>query len=53
MKIETSKIVLHFHCPECKESGIMKLDQIVETGTAVCTDCDEDMELDDFVEVRE
>jgi len=49
MKIKVEDITLLYVCPICGEKFRQPLSEIVEAGTAVCTDCDYDCELEDEV----
>ena len=47
-KIRVDKIILNYTCENCKETGEQFLCDIVEVGTAICQECGDDMELDEF-----
>lgn len=47
-KIRVNKIVLHYTCEKCGEVGEQLLCDVCEVGTAICPECDMDMELDEF-----
>lgn len=51
-KILVSKITLLYSCPNCGETACQALGDIIESGTAVCPECDVDMELEDKVQVE-
>jgi len=53
MKIKTDRIELLWTCPICNESFRQPLPEIVESGGAVCPDCDVDCHLDESVEVAD
>lgn len=47
-KIRVDKITLNYKCEKCEETAQQYLCDIVEVGTAICPECGEDMNLDDF-----
>ena len=49
--VPVEKVVILYACPECKATAEQPLDEIVQSGTAVCTECDCDMELQDNVKI--
>ncbi len=50
-KIPVSFIMLTYTCASCKDKAHQPLTEIIESGTAVCTDCEQDMELDEHVSI--
>lgn len=48
-QIHVNNIILRYKCKECKEIAEQYLCEIVEAGTAICPECDDDMELEEFV----
>jgi len=46
MKIEPDKTTLNWQCPVCLNEASSFADSLVQSGTAVCPDCDTDMILD-------
>lgn len=52
IKIRTESITLSYTCDECKAVATQSLSEIVESGTAVCPNCDTDMVLDDTIRVQ-
>ncbi len=50
--IAVSRITLLYTCHPCNESASQELGQITESGTAICPDCGNDMQLDEFVELE-
>jgi len=51
-KIRVDKIVLNWRCEECNETAQQHLCNIVEVGTAICPECDNDMELEEFITIE-
>jgi len=52
MKVNCSQVILIWSCPDCKKIYNQNLYEIVESGTAVCPECDCDCQLEE-VEVKE
>lgn len=50
-KIPVNFIVLTYTCASCEDKAHQPLSEIVQSGTAICPDCDIDMELDDDVSI--
>ena len=50
-KVATDAITLVYRCPECNEEYSQLLTEVVESGTATCSECDCNCELEDFVYV--
>ena len=50
MKIKTNLITLNYTCSNCGTKAEQDLSEIMECGTAVCSECDRDMDLDDQVD---
>lgn len=50
MRITTDSIVLHWSCEHCGETAEQELASIVESGTAICPECGDDMSLGETVE---
>lgn len=46
--IRVDRIILDYRCEKCNETGQQLLSDIVEVGTAICPECGDDMELDEF-----
>ena len=46
MKVQPDKTVLNWQCNICNHEATSFADSLVESGTAVCPDCDQDMILD-------
>jgi transcription elongation factor Elf1 len=53
MKVKTDRITLLWTCPICNASFRQALAEIVDSGTAVCPDCDADCHLDETVDVAD
>ena len=51
--VKVEKITLLYSCPECGDRVSQNLSDIVEVGTAVCSECDVDMELEDFATIKD
>jgi len=52
-RIRADKITLSWTCPECNAHFVSLLDCIVENGTAICSECGTDCELDASVTVED
>lgn len=52
-ELPVEKIILQYKCPLCGDTHEQPLSEIVEVGTAICTECDCDMELQDTVKVKD
>lgn len=49
--IKVARITLLYTCHPCNERASQALGQIIESGTAICPECDNDMQLDDSVDI--
>ena len=50
-KVSADKVILFWDCPECNESQKGSLIDMIEVGVPICPGCDEDMEIQEFVEI--
>lgn len=50
--ISNENIMVHFKCPECQTKIKQSLDDISIVGTAFCTECDTEMDMEGNCDVK-